>query len=90
LRLGIPTATTALESGNVVDLHPVYTAMAQAREAAEANGTAPVGMLSGIRPELEVDDDDYWNDLIERNWDILSRWYAMSLAAARKGRIPGI
>jgi thiamine pyrophosphate-dependent acetolactate synthase large subunit-like protein len=45
LRLGIPTATTALESGNVVDLHPVYTAMAQAREAAEANGTAPVDVV---------------------------------------------
>jgi thiamine pyrophosphate-dependent acetolactate synthase large subunit-like protein len=45
LRLGIPTATTALESGNVVDLHPVYTAMAQAREAAEANGAAPVDVV---------------------------------------------
>jgi Bifunctional DNA primase/polymerase, N-terminal len=36
---------------------------------------------------LEVDDDDYWNDLVERNWETLSRWNAMSLAAARKGKL---
>jgi hypothetical protein len=72
----------ALEFGKVIDLHPVYAAMAQAREAAEANGTEPAGVVwDPAWPDLEVDDDDYWNDLVERNWETLSRWNAMALAA---------
>ncbi len=78
----------ALEFGKVIDLHPVYAAMAKAREAAEANGTDPADVVwDPAWPDLPFDDGDYWNDLIERNWETLSRWYAMSLAAARKGKI---
>ena len=76
----------ALELGKVIDPHPVYAAMAKAREAAEANGTEVADVLwDPASPELAVDDDDYWNDLTERNWETLSRWYAMALAASRKG-----
>jgi hypothetical protein len=76
----------ALELGKVIDPHPVYAAMAKAREAADANGTEVADVLwDPASPELAVDDDDYWNDLTERNWETLSRWYAMALAASRKG-----
>jgi hypothetical protein len=78
----------ALEFGKVIDLHAVYAAMAKAREAAEANGTDPADVVwDPAWPDLPVDNDDYWNDLVERNWETLSRWYAMSLAAARNGKI---
>jgi hypothetical protein len=74
--------------GEVIDLHPVYTAMERAREAAEANGTEPADVVwDPAWPDLPIDNDDYWNDLVERNWETLSRWYAMSLAAARKGKV---
>ena len=76
------TVDPFLKFGEVVDLHPVYAAMAQAREAAEANGTEPAGVVwDPAWPDLEVDDDDYWNDLVDRNWETLSRWNAMALAA---------
>jgi hypothetical protein len=73
----------ALEFGKVIDLHPVYAAMAKAREAAEANGTDdPADVVwDPAWLELEVDEDEHRNDLIERNWETLSRWYAMALAA---------
>jgi putative DNA primase/helicase len=78
----------SLEFGEVIDLHPVYTAMERAREAAEANGTEPADVVwDPAWPDLPIDNDDYWNDLVERNWETLSRWYAMSLAAARKGKV---
>jgi hypothetical protein len=78
----------SLEYGEVIDLHPVYAAMAQAREAAEANGTEPADVLwDPAWPDLPVDNDDYWNDLVERNWETLSRWHAMSLWASQKGKL---
>jgi putative DNA primase/helicase len=74
--------------GEVIDLHPVYAAMAHAREAAEANGTEPADVVwEPTWPDLEVDDDDYWNDLVERNWETLSRWHSMSRWAGRKGKL---
>src|SRR3984893_6875728 len=74
--------------GKVIDVHPVYTAMAQAREVAEANRTEPADVLwDPAWPDLPVDNDEYWNDLVDRNWETLSRWHAMSLAAARKGKV---
>jgi Bifunctional DNA primase/polymerase, N-terminal/AAA domain len=73
---------------NDIDSHPVFAAMAVARETAEANGTEPaVVAWDSAWPELEVDNDDYWNDLTEQNWATLSRWYAISLGADRKGQI---
>jgi putative DNA primase/helicase len=77
----------ALELGEVIDLHPLYAAMAQAREKAEANGTEPEDVVwDATWPEMKVDDDDYWNDLVDRNWEKLSRWYAMSLKAGSKSK----
>jgi hypothetical protein len=76
-----------LEFGKVIDLHPVFAAMALARKAAEANATDPADVVwDPAWPDLEVDNDDYWNDLVERNWEILSRWYSMSVWAAQKGK----
>jgi len=75
-----------LELGKVIDLHPVYAAMSQAREAAEATGTAPEDIVwDPSWPELKVEGDHHWNDLIDRNWETLGRWHAMSLEAGRKG-----
>ncbi len=75
----------SLEYGEVIDLHPVYTAMSQEREAAEANGTEPAGVVwDPAWPDLPVDNDEYWNDLVDRNWETLSRWHAMSLAAGER------
>jgi predicted P-loop ATPase len=77
----------ALEFGEVIDLHPVYSAMAKARETAEANGAEPEAVVwDPAWPYLEVDDDSYWSDLVERNWETLSRWYAMSLKAGQKDK----
>ena len=74
-------------SGEVIDLHPVYAAMAEARETAEANDTQPEDVAwDPAWPELEVSDDDHWNDLVKRNWEKLSRWHSMSLWAAQKGK----
>jgi hypothetical protein len=73
-----------LESGNVIDLHPVYAAMAQAREA---NVAEPAVVLNPAWPDSNVDNEEYWNDLTTANWATLSRWYAMSLAADRKGQL---
>jgi hypothetical protein len=71
--------------GEVIDLHPVYAAMAQEREAAEADGTEPAGVVwDPAWPDLPVDNDEYWNDLVDRNWETLSRWHAMSLAAGER------
>src|ERR1700730_1383070 len=78
----------SLEFGKVIDLHPVYAAMAQAREVAEANGTEPADVVwDPAWPDLPVDNDDYWNDLVERNWETLSRWYSMSLWAGPEGKL---
>jgi len=76
----------AVTSGDVIDLHPVYAAMARAREAAEANGTKAADVLWDPEWPNLVDSDEYWNDLVERNWETLSRWYAMSVAAGRRGK----
>jgi hypothetical protein len=71
--------------GESTDLHPVYAAMTLAREVAEANGTEPADVpWDPAWPELEVDNDEYWNDLTERNWTTLSRWIGMVLAAEGK------
>jgi hypothetical protein len=71
--------------GDVADLHPVYAAMRLAREAAEINGAEPADVVwDPAWPELDIDNYDYWNDLTERNWETLSRWHAMSLAADGK------
>lgn len=76
----------ALEFGKVIDLHPVYAAMAKARETAEANGTEPADVVwDPAWPDLEVD-DGRWDDLVEANWEILSRWYAISVLASRKDK----
>ena len=77
-----------LAVGEIVDLHPVYAAMALAREAAEANGTEPADVSwDPAWADLEIDNDEYWNDLVGRNWETLSCWYAMSLRAGRKGKL---
>ena len=56
-------ANPLLEFGQVIDLHPVFAAMAQAREAAEANGTEPADVVwDPAWPDLPVDNDNYWND----------------------------
>jgi hypothetical protein len=71
--------------GEITDLHPVYAAMALARDVADANGTEPADVpWDPAWPDLEVDNDEYWNDLTERNWETLSRWNAMALAAEGK------
>lgn len=71
--------------GEITDLHPVYAAMALAREVADANGTEPVDVSwNPAWPDLEVENDEYWKDLTERNWETLSRWNAMVLAAEGK------
>jgi hypothetical protein len=73
--------------GEVIDLHPLFAATAQAREEAETNGTPPKSVdWDPAWPELEVDDDTHWNDLIKRNWAKLSRWHSMSLWAEPKGQ----
>jgi putative DNA primase/helicase len=77
-----------LEFGQVIDLDPVFAAMVQAREMAEANGTEPADVdWDPAWPDLPVDNDDYWNDLVERNWETLRRWHAMSLWANQKGKL---
>jgi hypothetical protein len=74
--------------GKAIDLHPVYAAMERARELAKANGTERMDVVwDPAWPELEVDDEEYWNDLTTANWATLSRWYAMSLAAAEECKI---
>jgi len=74
-----------LEFGEIIDLHPVFAAMALAREVADANGTEQADVSwDPAWPDLEVDNDEYWNDLTERNWTTLSRWNAMVLAAEGK------
>jgi hypothetical protein len=81
-------ASPPLEFGQVIDLHPLFAAMAQAREAAEANGTEPADIVwDPAWSDLPVDNDDYWNDLVERNWETLSRWHSMSLWASQKGKL---
>jgi putative DNA primase/helicase len=83
----IDAISPALEFGEVIDLHPVYSAMAKARETADANSTEPEDVVwDPAWAQLEVHDDDYWNDLIDRNRETLSRWYAMSLKAGQKGK----
>jgi hypothetical protein len=81
-------ASPLLQFGQVIDLHPVFAAMAQAREVAEAKGTQPVDVVwDPAWPDLPVDNDDYWNDLVNRNWKTLSRWYSTSLSAGPKGKL---
>jgi hypothetical protein len=71
--------------GVVIDIHPVYAAMALAHEVAEASGTEPANVFwDPSWPDLEVDNDEYGNDLTERNWTTLSRWIGMVLAAEGK------
>jgi RepB DNA-primase from phage plasmid len=82
------TINPFLEFGKVIDLHPVYAAMAQAREAAEANGTELADVVwDPAWPDLNVDNEEHRNGLIERNWETLSRWYAISLKASRRGKV---
>ena len=72
--------------GEFFDLHPVFATTAKAWEAAETNCTEPADVVwDDSWPDLDVDNEEYWNDLVEQNWKTLSRWYAMSLAA--KGKI---
>jgi hypothetical protein len=76
-----------LEFCNVIDLHPLYAAINRARELARANSCEPAGVAwDPAWPELEVGDDERWDDLIQANWDILSRWYAMCVQASRDGK----
>jgi putative DNA primase/helicase len=72
--------------GKVIDLHPLYAAINQARELSEAHSREPAEVVwDPAWPELEVD-DGRWDDLIQANWDILGRWYAMSTLASRDGK----
>jgi hypothetical protein len=78
-----------LKYGETIELHPLYAAMEQARELAIASGTEPVAVTwddSWPALDHDHDDDNYWNGLIERNWETLSRWNAMSRDPSRKGK----
>ena len=77
-----------LQYGEVIDLHPVYAAMALAQEVADANGTEVADVpWDPAWSDLEVDNDKNWNELVEKNWETLSCWYAMTLRAGRMGKI---
>ena len=81
---GHGAADPYLGYGEFIDLHPVHAAIALAREVAEPSGTAPTDISwDPAWAELAVDDDEYYNDLIERNWGALSRWYSIMLAAGK-------
>jgi len=59
--------------------------MTLAREVAEANGTEPANVpWDPAWPDLELDGDEYNNDLTELNWETLGRWNAMVLATEGK------
>jgi len=75
-----------LEFYNVIDLHPLYAAINRARELARANSCEPANVAwDPAWPELE-DDDGHWSDLIQANWHILDRWYAMCDQASQDGK----
>src|SRR5436190_4705118 len=75
-----------LELGNVLDLHPLYAALNRARELSDADSGEPANVAwDPSWPELEVD-DGRWDDLIQANWDVLGRWYAMCVQASRDGK----
>jgi hypothetical protein len=74
------------EYGKVVDIHPVYTAMALAKQVAVTNGTEPAEVAWDPEwPDLDIgNEDSYWTDLVERNWELLARWHAIALKAEGK------
>jgi hypothetical protein len=78
-----------LKYGETIELHPVFVAMKRARELAKATGTEPVEVIwDDSWPDLDHagDDEEYWNGLIERNWETLSRWNATARDPSRKGK----
>lgn len=78
-----------LKYGESIELHPLYAAMKAARELAKASGTEPIEVAwDDSWPALDHSGDDgaYWNGLIERNWETLSRWNAMSRDPSRRGK----
>jgi hypothetical protein len=83
------TMNPFLKYGETIELHPVFVALKLARELAEANGTEPAEVIwDDSWPALDEtgDDEEYWNGLIERNWETLSRWNAMARDPSRKGK----
>jgi hypothetical protein len=82
-----------LKYGQTIELHPLYAAMNRAREFAKVSGTEPVEVIwDDSWPALDHtgDDEKYWNELIERNWETLSRWNAMSWDASRRNKVLSI
>jgi hypothetical protein len=76
-----------MEYGRIVDIHPLYVAMALSKQGAEANGTQPLEVeWDPAWPDLDIGNaHEYWTDLVERNWELLSRWHATALKA--KGKV---
>jgi hypothetical protein len=78
-----------LKYGETIELHPLYAAIERARELAKASGTEPAEVTwDDSWPALDLDHDHeaYWNELIQRNWETLSRWNAMARDPSRKGK----
>jgi hypothetical protein len=78
-----------LKYGETIELHPLYAAMERAQELAKASGTEPVEVIwDDSWPALDHTgvDEEYWNGLIERNWETLSRWNTKARDSSRKGK----
>jgi hypothetical protein len=78
-----------LKYGETIELHPLYSAMERAREFARTSGTEPAEVIwDDSWPALDLDHDheEYWNELIQRNWAILARWNRLALDPSRRGK----